>query len=864
MQEGFYREFDRLRPAPKQSSTAPEVSTQPPGSRKNRKQARREARAVAQDAIKATDAKISERIALEKEALAAALTPRPDEASHRRQTRGIRADSEREIKRLTRLGKSERQRLRKAGKRGALAEIRLAGELSVERQGRPNAGATAEELVADTTLAVENKIAYLANALEAAQQISDGERRRQHRRRVKQAEAGFASETKRLRHLQRREIKRLRQAGRKGDWEAIRIAEELRSEQAAWDAVEQDPELAIPEPNLPAPPSSGILAESVTRPSPPPPTTLSGARRRSLAVILGLAWAGLGGAAYLAWNQHRLDDHLLAGALAATGVGLLAFSLMPWRRIASRGVATTLLLGFVLMLTAGMVAAASLTTSQPIRFSAFTLLVMSAALLLPSRAYVPLAAIALAAYLPASSFNGLREAAPSLAALGVMGVLAGIFAFELRAQARRGDADLQALRAQRDELRDREVVLNRLYEISRTIGAGQDLGEVLPELVGRAAGYVNARVGLVLLYQPKTEGLEVQSPIWVAGQALEAEGYTFNLRDRSTAVRVFLQGRPVFSNHLDGDTEVVDAFLKDLGVHRMAAVPLAVEGRPVGVLMVADKAVEFTEEDIASLQTVAGPAAMVLDHLSRYEDAQETSRRMEELARMKSDFVSTVSHELRTPLTSVIGSLATLARPELAPPDLKAQKLIASAQTQANRLNRLIEDLLILSRLESRALHSQPEVVDIGELIAETIAGLQEWQGLTIRVEVAPNLPSVLVDPEHFRRITINLLDNARKYAGRSAIEVSALQIVDEVRISVSDHGPGVPFHEADHIFERFTQLRRDEAAGGAGLGLAIVKELVESMQGKVWYEPTVDGGATFVIALPVSLTQKSPRPSAV
>lgn len=862
MQEGFYREFDRLRQSPQRSPRPPARSQ--PDSRKDRRRVRRDARAAARDAIRATDANVSQRIAQEREALQAALTRRPDEKGkiYRHRSRIMRTDSELEIKRLKRLGKSERKRLTRAGKRGALSEIQLANELTDEHRVRLHPGATAEALVEDTIRAVQTRIADLAKTLETDRQIGEDERRRQHRRRVKKAEANFGAETKKLRHLQKQEIKRLRRAGRKGEWEAIRIAEELRPDQAAWEAVEQDGELAIPEPHLVA--ALAVATNSPTRPA-SPPTTLSGARRRSLAVILGLTWASLAAGGYLAWQQGSFADPFLLPTYVATGVGVLAVTLMPWRHLRSRGVVTTLLVGFVLMLTVSMVAAASITSSQPIRLSGFILLIMSAALLVPSWVYVPLAAISVAAYFPASyssmTVQELGEATPNLAALGTTGVLAGIFAFEIRAQARRGAADLASLRAQRDELRDREVELNRLYDISRTIGAGEDLGEVLPELVGRAAGYVNARVGLVLLFQPETEGLEVLSPIWVAGQALEAEGYSFNLRDRSTAVRVFLQGRPVFSNNLDGDAEVVDAFLKDLGVQRMAAVPLSVEGRPVGVLMVADKMGDFTEDDIASLQTVAGPAAMVLDHLSRYEDAQETSRRMEELARMKSDFVSVVSHELRTPLTSVIGSLATLARPELAPPDPKAQRLIASAQTQASRLNRLIEDLLILSRLENRALNPQLEIVDIGELVNETIAGLQQWEGLTMRVEVAPSLPSVLVDREHFRRIVINLLDNARKYASDSAIEVSALQIRDEVRITVSDHGPGVPFEQADHVFERFTQLRRDEAAGGAGLGLPIVKELVESMQGKVWYEPTVGGGATFVVALPVSVSPP-PHPS--
>jgi two-component system sensor histidine kinase KdpD len=261
----------------------------------------------------------------------------------------------------------------------------------------------------------------------------------------------------------------------------------------------------------------------------------------------------------------------------------------------------------------------------------------------------------------------------------------------------------------------------------------------------------------------------------------------------------------------------------------------------------------FDEADLRLLGSLAAPAALILEHFSRFEEAKATSEKMTELAQLKSDFVSVTSHELRTPLTSIIGSLATLARPELAPNDPGAQQLLATARRQADRLKRLIEDLLTASRLDNRSLPQRPQSIDLADFVRDAVRSIPAADEV-VALDLSPDIPPLQADPDHVRRIVVNLVENALKYAPGSKVDVVARASGSEVWVSVIDHGPGVPYELHDHIFDRFTQVgeHATRVKGGTGLGLSIVRGLAEAMDGRVWYEPTVGGGATFSLALPL------------
>ncbi|MDH3606930.1 MAG: ATP-binding protein [Acidimicrobiia bacterium] len=580
------------------------------------------------------------------------------------------------------------------------------------------------------------------------------------------------------------------------------------------------------------------------------------ARVWSIRLGLVASWAGLGAMAFVAWEAGNLgqDDYWIPVAAGAAAVSIFTFT--PWRTLGWRPVSSLLVFLWLAVLVGVMVASAPFHESTLSMFIASVWIVVYAAVLLPITGYAAATALVVAAFGFATSIGMAQVSQVELGlfvtGLAMTALIAGITVHELRSQAMRTAARLTELDEQSEALVRRESEILQLYEVSRTIGAGENIEEVLPELVARTAGFIGAKVGLVILHKPLEEQLVALSPLWVAGQALQAEGYRFDVGGESTAGIVFESGAVHVRNELSEEDIARDQLLADLGVERVAAVPLLVEGVTIGVLLVADKADDFTEADISALELLSTPAGLVLNHLARYEEAQDTGRRMSELAQLKSDFVSVVSHELRTPLTSVIGALSTLTRPELAPDNPVAMSLLDSASNQAKRLKTLIEDLLTVSKIDNEALPIRVSPTDLGQVLSRIVSTVSAWTE-HVTLDLPPNLPQLALDPDHFERVITNLLDNARKYASDSPIEITARAVDEEVWVAVVDHGEGIPFEYESTIFERFTQIERPDTRfkGGTGLGLNIAKDLTEAMHGRVWLEQTPEGGATFTLAFP-------------
>lgn len=544
---------------------------------------------------------------------------------------------------------------------------------------------------------------------------------------------------------------------------------------------------------------------------------------------------------------------VVATILIAFAAGLLIVTFAPWRTMLTSAVGDwAILLWSVAALLATLTYETTSTgTTNGIGF--ILVLFFAAATLIPSGALITLGVGATIAFGTDIYRSGITEPATFT---GLLLPFVGATVFVLlisvgiRTQLEATDAAYRSVAYHGTELARQEQELTHLYEVSRTIGAGSKLNEVLPELIGRVAESVNARIGLVMLYDSSKEQLELMSPIWVAGHTVSADELSLGLDEPGVSQRVFMSGDAMVLNDI-GAESTKDRLATELEAERVAVVAMRIENRTIGVLLVGDKATDFTDEDIETLESVAAPAALVLNQMARFEEARSTGERMAELAQLKTDFVSVVSHELRTPLTSIIGAIDTLQRPELLPEDPRAQQLIEMAAKQANRLRTLIEDLLVMSRIEADSLPVRPEKIEIGPFLVDLIAALPSGQRVTC--ETASNVGVVVSDPDHLARVVTNLVENAIKYGGEGPIEVATVGKTNEVLLSVVDHGPGISYEQHEVIFERFTQLQphATRSKGGAGLGLSIVKGLVEAMNGRVWYEPTPRGGATFTVAIP-------------
>jgi len=226
-------------------------------------------------------------------------------------------------------------------------------------------------------------------------------------------------------------------------------------------------------------------------------------------------------------------------------------------------------------------------------------------------------------------------------------------------------------------------------------------------------------------------------------------------------------------------------------------------------------------------------------------------RRLETVRR---DFVANASHELRTPLTVIGGFTETLLDDSL-PNDQREQfARLVLANTQ--RMQRIVDDLLDLSRIESGGWKPNPSRVDVRALASEALAAARERRPekqLTLGLDIAPDAASVWVDPTALRQVLTNLVDNAVRHTNEGSVTVFSKRMPGAVAVGVSDTGIGIPAEHLQRIFERFYRVDagRSRSEGGTGLGLAIVKHLVEGHGGRVCAESTVGRGTKLWAELP-------------
>ena len=233
-------------------------------------------------------------------------------------------------------------------------------------------------------------------------------------------------------------------------------------------------------------------------------------------------------------------------------------------------------------------------------------------------------------------------------------------------------------------------------------------------------------------------------------------------------------------------------------------------------------------------------------------------RRLRELDKMKSDFVSNVSHELRTPLTSIKGSVDNMLDGLTGPLNDKQVRYLARIKSNTDRLSRLINDLLDLSRIEGGHIEVRPRTLSLTGLAGEVAEYLKPLAAeKLIRIEVPPSDPGVTAwaDRDKVTQVLMNLIGNAVKFSPQDGkVTVDIKKNGNEwVQISVADTGPGILPQETNKIFTKFYQIAKmdKQRPKGTGLGLAISKALVEMHGGTIWVESEIGKGSTFCFTLP-------------
>jgi signal transduction histidine kinase len=286
---------------------------------------------------------------------------------------------------------------------------------------------------------------------------------------------------------------------------------------------------------------------------------------------------------------------------------------------------------------------------------------------------------------------------------------------------------------------------------------------------------------------------------------------------------------------------VLNPILREKGVKSLLGAPLLVRDEVLGVVHVGTLTPRiFTEDDFELLRVVAARAAIAIDRALAYEELL----RMTELQR---EFVALAAHELRTPATTVYGLAATLAQREL-PPEL-AKELQQTLHSQAERMSRLVEQLLDMSRLDAASIPLHPEPIALKAELEQIVKANAPGREHLVEIDV-PDSEAVVVDRAVLERVVGNLLTNAVRH-GDPPVRIVARQHDTYLRLSVQDSGEGIDPEFVPNLFDRFQRSDAARQTGtGAGLGLSIARLYARAHGGDLVYDPDAEG-ARFDLVLP-------------
>jgi PAS domain S-box-containing protein len=433
---------------------------------------------------------------------------------------------------------------------------------------------------------------------------------------------------------------------------------------------------------------------------------------------------------------------------------------------------------------------------------------------------------------------------------------------------------LQLLREQaaRLEAEAAQERLSFLAEASASLASSLDYGTTLQQVAQSVVPRLADWVTLNLLDEHGDMRAVASGHTNLAGERLAQ--YLRELYPRSPEqpssplLDVLREGKSRFIPEVDAD--VLRSISRDeehlklwqaLAPRSAIIVPLSGQRGVLGSLSLittADSERRYTQADVALAEDLARRAALAVENAQLYAQAQTAIRTAEDAVRAREEFLSVAAHELKTPVTSLRGFAQLTLRALEQDRELDRDRLrhaLMVVNQQSDKLRRLVAQLLDISRIQSGRLQLEIQEMDLGQLISDVVLGMQhQSQYHTLNVDL-PFQQQVRIDPLRLEQVLTNLLDNAIKYSPQGGPIDIELRRADpgHVSVSIRDRGPGIKPEFRAHIFERFYQAGAEaEHAAGMGLGLYISREIVELHNGTIEAQFPDNGGARFVITLPL------------
>ncbi len=395
------------------------------------------------------------------------------------------------------------------------------------------------------------------------------------------------------------------------------------------------------------------------------------------------------------------------------------------------------------------------------------------------------------------------------------------------------------IRDQADSARGRERRTASLYAVSRELGAATARPALLQAASQHVTEVFNVKVA-TLLPGPGDE-LEI----------VRADEGTLAPGDKDLGVADWVW------NH----QRAAGAGTDTLPLARALFVPLMGSRGRVGVMALYPSPESRLDDpdERQLLHTIAGLVGSALERTQLADEARRASLRIE-TEQLRNALLSSVSHDLRTPLGVVTGATSALLEDDVPKDAAMRRQLLVTAHEEAQRLNRLVRNLLDMTRLEAGALKVQKDLQPLEEVVGSALGRVEDrLRGHEVTTSIPTGLPLVPFDAILIEQVLINLLENATKYApAGTPIEVRAFAREGEVEVEVADRGPGIARQDVERIFDKFYRVREGEG-GGVGLGLTICRGIVSAHGGRIWVEERSGGGASFRFTLPLDGSLEAP-----
>ena len=423
-------------------------------------------------------------------------------------------------------------------------------------------------------------------------------------------------------------------------------------------------------------------------------------------------------------------------------------------------------------------------------------------------------------------------------------------ALEVEQQAR---ADAEATKQQLERRADEEASFRHL---ASALTGAVEMTEVLYEITNRAT--LVTRADGVYVERIVTIGSQnLVEVVSSAGRGAPTRGLRVSFPGSMTD-EILSGGSPVILTEMKGFGRSMAPYLADTCANcEVLVTPLVAEQEPLGALVLLNSRASgrhFRDTDIVRARTLGDLASLALRRVRLMEQEREAKEKAEAAVRVRDETLGIVSHDLRNPLTTVALSadLLTAAPPEEQP------ELIETIRTSARQMQRLIQDLLDVARVEAGGLAVATSIIEAEPLVREVVMAhepIAEQKRQRLVCDIHGALPAICADRDRLVQVLGNLLGNAIKFTpDRGVIHVDVRQRDGLVYFSVRDSGPGIPEADLKNVFTPYWQAKKT-AHMGAGLGLAIVRGIVEAHGGNVWAENAPGGGAMFTFTVPAAQT---------